>query len=68
MGDLNGQFVSKHLPRLIKFFLFFLKMGQPRPLFCLFSVFFKQTLQFLQQKKMSIQYTAPGIEPTTLGT
>ena len=24
-------------------------MGQPRPLFCLFSVFFKQTLQFLQQ-------------------
>ena len=24
-------------------------MGQPRPLFRLFSVFFKQTLQFLQQ-------------------
>ena len=26
-------------------------MGQPRPLFCLFSVFFKQTLQFLQYVK-----------------
>ena len=24
-------------------------MGQPRPLFHLFSVFFKQTIQFLQQ-------------------
>ena len=30
--------------------MFFLKMGQPRPLFRLFLVFFKQTLlQFLQQ-------------------
>ena len=27
----------------------FLKMGQTRPLFRLFSVFFKQTIQFLQQ-------------------
>ena len=24
-------------------------MGQPRPLFCLFLVFFKQKIQFLQQ-------------------
>ena len=51
---------------------FFKKMGQPRPLFRLFSVFFKQTsLQFLQQiyeEKMSIQYTVPGFEPTTFGT
>ena len=44
---------------------FFKKMGQPRPLFRLFWVFFKQTLlQFLQQINvkniMSIQYTAPG--------
>ena len=30
---------------------FFLKMGHPRPLFRLFSVFFKQTLQFLQYVK-----------------
>ena len=28
---------------------FFIKMGHPRPLFHLFSVFFKQTIQFLQQ-------------------
>ena len=52
--------------------IFFKKMGQPRPLFRLFSVFFKQTsLQFLQQiyeEKMSIQYTVPGFEPTTFGT
>ena len=35
-------------PTLVNFI--FLKMGQPRPLFCLFSVLFKQTLpQFLQQ-------------------
>ena len=50
-------------------------MGQPRPLFRLFSfifVFFKQALQFLQQinakTNMSIQYTAPGFKPTTFNT
>ena len=32
-----------------EFLEFFKKMGQPRPLFNLFSVFFKQTIQFLQQ-------------------
>ena len=34
----------------------FLKMGQPRSLFRLFSVFFKQTIQFLQiiNLKMSV--------------
>ena len=51
---------------------FFKKMGHPRPLFRLFSVFFKQTIQFLQQMNvknvMSIQYPAPGFEPTTFGT
>ena len=52
------------------FFLFL--MGQSRPLFRLFSVFFKQTLlQFLQQidvkNVMSIQYTALGFKPTTFG-
>ena len=50
----------------------FLKMGQPRPLFSLFSFFFKQTIQFLQQANVknvkSIQYTAPGFEPMTSGT
>ena len=47
-------------------------MGHPRPLFRLFSVFFKQTIQFLQQinvkNVMSIQYPAPGFEPTTFET
>ena len=47
----------------------FFKMGQTRPLFRLFSVFFKQTIQFLQQinvkNVMSIQYPVPGFEPTT---
>ena len=45
---------------------------QSRPLFRLFSVFFKQTIQFLQQMNvknvMSIQYLAPGFKPTTFGT
>ena len=38
----------------------------------LFFVFLKQTIQFLQQinvkNVMSIQYPAPGFEPTTFGT
>ena len=41
----------------------------PRPLFHLFSVFFKQTsIQFYNKLmwKMSIQYMALGFEPTTL--
>ena len=37
------------LKALIGWTHFFKKMGQPRPLFRLFSVFFKQTMQFLQQ-------------------
>ena len=45
-------------------------MGQPRPLFRLFSVFFKQTIKILQQVNvknvMSIQYTTPGFEPKIL--
>ena len=42
---------TKELPMGMKFqqFFFFFKIGQPRPLFRLFSVFFKQTTQFLQQ-------------------
>ena len=47
-------------------------MGQPRPLFCLFLVFFKQKIQFLQQinvkNVLSIQYLALGFEPMTFGT
>ena len=41
-----------------------LKMGQPGPLF--FSRFFKQTIFTKNQsEEMSIQYTAPGFDPTT---
>ena len=47
-------------------------MGHPRPLFRLFSVFFKQTMQFYNKSMwknvMSIQYPAQGFEPTTFGT
>ena len=49
-----------------------LKMGQTRPIFRLFLVFFKQTIQFLQQINvkhvMSFQFPVLGIEPTTLRT
>ena len=50
-------------------FLFF-KMGQPRPLFRLFSVFSNKQYNFYNKYmwKMSIQYTVPGFEPTTFGT
>ena len=51
--------------------LFFLKqLGQPRPLFHLFSSFQTQTTIFTANKfeKMSIQYTVPGIKLTTFGT
>ena len=45
-------------------------MGHPRPLFRLFSVFFKQTIQFLQQINVknvkSIKYLATGFKPTPL--
>ena len=34
-------------------------MGQPRPLFCLFSVFFKQTIQYL----FSIQHRDSNPQP-----
>ena len=43
-------------------------MGQHWPLFCLFSVFsIKNTIlqQINMKNVMSIQYTAPGFEPTT---
>ena len=44
----------------------------PRPLFRLFSVFFKQTINFLQQISVknltSVQYTEPGFKPTTSQT
>ena len=50
----------------------FKKLGQPRPLFLFIFGLFKQTIQFLQQMNvknvMSIQYLAPGFEPTTFGT
>ena len=43
------------------------KLGLVRPLFRLFLVFFKQTIQILQQinVKMSIQYPKPGFELMT---
>ena len=47
-------------------------MGQPRPLFSFIFGLFKQTVQLLKQSNvknvMSIQYTAPGLEPMTFGT
>ena len=50
---------------------FFKKMGQTRPLLCLFSSFSNKKLQFLQQiyvkNLLTIQYTVPGFEPTTFG-
>ena len=56
--------------KLISLFIIELKkLGQPRSLFVYFGLF-KQTIQFLQQMNvknvMSIQYPAPGFEPTTL--
>ena len=43
------------------------KIEQTRPLFCLVSVFFKQTFLFLLQSfvKISIQIMVLGLEPTT---
>ena len=47
-------------------------MDQPRPLYRLFSVFFKLTTQFLQQinvkNAMFILYMALGFKPTTSQT
>ena len=42
-------------------------MGQPRPLFRLFSVFSNKHYNSYNKYmwKMSIQYTVPGFEPTT---
>ena len=45
-------------------------MGQPRPLFHLFSVFSNNFYNkaMLKNVQMSIQYTALGFEPTTFET
>ena len=45
-------------------------MGQPWPLFHLFSVFSNKQYNFYNKSmwKMSIQYMVPGFEPTTFGT
>ena len=47
-------------------------MDQRRPLFHLFSVFSNKQHNFYNKSMwtnvMSIQYTAPGFEPTTFGT
>ena len=55
-------FLMGHSMPLFSFF----KKSHPRPLF---HFFFQQTLQFLLQiyvkNVMSIQYSAPGLEPTT---
>ena len=46
----------------------FKKMGQPRPLFGLSSVFSNKQYNFnnslMWKNVMSIQYTEPGFEPT----
>ena len=48
---------------------FFLKMGQPRPLFVYFRSFKTKITNFTTNlcEKMSIQYKVPGFEPTTFG-
>ena len=38
----------------------FLNMGHPRPLFTLFSVFFKQTIQILQQTNVKNVFPVSG--------
>ena len=47
-------------------------LGQPRPLFCLFSVFSKKQDNFhnksMWKNVLSIQYMAPGFKPTTFET
>ena len=55
--------------RKVNFFFFF-KLGQPRPLFRLFSVFSNKQHNFYNKSmwtnpQMSIHYTAPGLEHTT---
>ena len=62
------------VPLSISFFLllyvssFLFSMGQRRPLFRLFLVFSNKHYNFYNKSmwKMSIQYTVPGFEPTTL--
>ena len=51
-------------------FFFFQKWTNPGLFLSIFGLF-KQTIQFLKQinvKKMSIQYTATGFQPTRQGT
>ena len=52
------------------FAAFFKNMGQPRPLFRLFSFFSNKYYNFYIMCKnvKSIQYPVPGFEPTTFGT
>ena len=61
----------QRLPPLINSY-FLKKLGQPRPLFRLFSVFSNKQYKFYNKSMwknvMSIQYPAPGFEPTTFGT
>ena len=61
-------FVLQKAKSFIKNLIVSKKMGQPRPLFHLFSSF--QTLQFSQQikVKISIQYMVLVFEPTNFGT
>ena len=57
----------KTLPRITWLFSHpvVLKMGHPRPLFRLFSVFFKQTLQILEQ--FHVKIVSPVYEIRTHG-
>ena len=43
-------------------------MGQPRPIFRLFSVFLNKQFYNKYMWKKSIQYTVQEFEPTTFGT
>ena len=64
----NGQ--PKAGTQFLFEFFFLKKMGQPWPLFRLFSVFSNKQYNFYNNNlwKMSIQYMVLGFEPTTFGT
>ena len=69
---LQGFLLQTFKFRAILMSFFFFKNGPtPASFSFIFGLFKQASLQFLQQiyaEKMSIQYTVPGFEPTTLGT
>ena len=73
---LRREKLQVHLPLHVQHFRnkvnaapinFFVKNGQPRPLFRLFLAFSNKQYYFYNKsmRKMSIQYTAPGFVPMT---